>query len=204
MSLPIGTSEKSEIAQSIWNHTIDNKSGYNRILSGFMRKNYPLLAKNSCWCANSKNFLATPGLTDLHFSTLNPIDSQRQSVIQMNSYTEIRDFIVNRNHMFAVVRTGGKQYCVKPGDVLKVEKIEAEPSSKISLTDVVLTSSDKGEVAAEEAEVAGAVVSAEVLKHVRNKKVIIFKKKRRHNYRRKNGHRQWMTVLKITDISLAK
>ena len=125
-------------------------------------------------------------------------------MIQMNSYTEIRDFIVNRNHMFAVVRTGGKQYCVKPGDVLKVEKIEAEPSSKISLTDVVLTSSDKGEVAAEEAEVAGAVVSAEVLKHVRNKKVIIFKKKRRHNYRRKNGHRQWMTVLKITDISLAK
>ncbi len=106
--------------------------------------------------------------------------------------------------MFAVVKTGGKQYCVKPGDVLKVEKIEAEPSSKISLTDVVLTSSDKGEVAAEEAEVAGAVVNAEVLKHVRNKKVVIFKKKRRHNYRRKNGHRQWMTVLKITGISLAK
>lgn len=106
--------------------------------------------------------------------------------------------------MFAVVKTGGKQYCVKPGDVLKVEKIDADPSTIVSLTDVVLTSSDKGEVAADENEVYGAVVSAEVLKHVRNRKIIIFKKKRRHNYRRKNGHRQWMTVVKIKDISLAQ
>lgn len=106
--------------------------------------------------------------------------------------------------MFAVVKTGGKQYCVKPGDVLKVEKIDAEPSKVISLTDVVLTSSDNGAVAAQADDLKGAVVSAEILKHVRNKKIIIFKKKRRHNYRRKNGHRQWMTVLKITDISLAK
>lgn len=106
--------------------------------------------------------------------------------------------------MFAVVKTGGKQYCVKPGDVLKVEKIDAEPSKVISLTDVVLTSSDNGTVAAQADDLKGTVVSAEILKHVRNKKIIIFKKKRRHNYRRKNGHRQWMTVLKITDISLAK
>lgn len=106
--------------------------------------------------------------------------------------------------MFAVVKTGGKQYCVKPGDVLKVEKIDAEPSKVISLTDVVLTSSDNGTIAAQADDLKGAVVSAEILKHVRNKKIIIFKKKRRHNYRRKNGHRQWMTVLKITDISLAK
>ncbi len=106
--------------------------------------------------------------------------------------------------MFAVVRTGGKQYCVKPGDVVKVEKIEAEPSAVIKLTDVVLTSSDKGEVVAVKSELADAVVSAEVLKHVRNKKVIIFKKIRRHNHRRKNGYRQMMTVLKITDIALGK
>lgn len=106
--------------------------------------------------------------------------------------------------MFAVVKTGGKQYCVKPGDVLKVEKIDVEPSKVISLTDVVLTSSDNGAVAAQADDLKGTVVSAEILKHVRNKKIIIFKKKRRHNYRRKNGHRQWMTVLKITDISLAK
>ncbi len=100
--------------------------------------------------------------------------------------------------MFAVVRTGGKQYCVKPGDVLKVEKIDAEPASVIKLSDVVLASSDKDEI------LPGATVSAEVLKHVRNRKVIIFKKIRRHNHRRKNGHRQMMTVLKITDISLEK
>ena len=103
--------------------------------------------------------------------------------------------------MFAIVRTGGKQYLVKPGDVLKVEKIDAEPSSVIKLTDVVLTSSDNGEVKASQTELANAVVSAEILKQVRNKKVIIFKKKRRHNYRRKNGHRQEMTILKITDVS---
>ncbi len=106
--------------------------------------------------------------------------------------------------MFAVVKTGGKQYWVKPGDVLKVEKIEAEPSKIITLSDVVLASSDKGDIKASEAELSGVAVSAEVLKHVRNKKVIIFKKTRRHNYRRKNGHRQMMTVLKIKDITLGK
>ena len=100
--------------------------------------------------------------------------------------------------MFAVVKTGGKQYCVKPGDVLKVEKIDAEPASVIKLNDVVLASSDKDEI------LPGATVSAEVLRHVRNRKVIIFKKIRRHNHRRKNGHRQMMTVLRITGISLEK
>ena len=103
--------------------------------------------------------------------------------------------------MFAVLKTGGKQYIVKPGDVIKVEKIEAEPSTVLSLDNVLLTASDKGEISASESETKGAIVKAEVLKHVRNKKVIVFKKKRRHNYRRKNGHRQWMTVLKIMDIA---
>jgi large subunit ribosomal protein L21 len=109
--------------------------------------------------------------------------------------------------MFAVVKTGGKQYCVKPGDVFKVEKLDVEPSTIVSLTDVLLISGDeeKAEIfTAEDSALNGAVVKTEVLKHVRNKKIIIFKKKRRHNYRRKNGHRQWMTVLKVTDISLAK
>lgn len=106
--------------------------------------------------------------------------------------------------MFAVVKTGGKQYCVKPGDVFKVEKLEAEAASVLSLTDVLLTSSDKGEVVTGSPVIAGAEVKVEVLKHMRNKKIIVFKKKRRHNYRRKNGHRQWMTVLKVIDISLAK
>ena len=104
--------------------------------------------------------------------------------------------------MFAVVKTGGKQYCVKPGDVLKVEKIEAELNATVSLDDVLMTTLDNGEVVAGDS--VKAVVSAEVMKHMRNPKVIVFKKKRRHNYRRKHGHRQWMTVLRITDIKLAK
>ncbi|MDR3031423.1 MAG: 50S ribosomal protein L21 [Holosporales bacterium] len=104
--------------------------------------------------------------------------------------------------MFAVLKTGGKQYCVKPGDVFKVEKLDFEPNNKISLSDVLLTSSDKGEVTVGAPTIEGASVNVEILKHIRNKKVIVFKKIRRHNHRRKNGHRQWMTVLKVLDISL--
>ncbi|MDR2666529.1 MAG: 50S ribosomal protein L21 [Holosporales bacterium] len=106
--------------------------------------------------------------------------------------------------MFAVVRTGGKQYCVKPGDVLKVEKVDAEPATTVTLDDVLMTSSDDSGGVAIGLQTKGTIVSAEILRHVRNKKIVIFKKKRRHNYRRKNGHRQWMTVLKVIDISLAK
>ena len=106
--------------------------------------------------------------------------------------------------MFAVVKTGSKQYCVKLGDVFKVEKLDAEPAVVVSLNDVLLTSSDNGVVVVGNPNVEGACVKAEILRHVRNEKIIIFKKKRRHNYRRKNGHRQWMTLLKVTDISLAK
>lgn len=104
--------------------------------------------------------------------------------------------------MFAVIRTGGKQYCVKPGDVLKIEKLNLEPSATISLTEVLLTSDDKGIVVVGSPVVDGASVNAEIIRHMRNDKVIVFKKKRRHNYRRKNGHRQWMTVLKIKDIKI--
>lgn len=105
--------------------------------------------------------------------------------------------------MFAIIKTGGKQYCVKPGDVLKVEKLEVEPSEIVSLSDVLMTSSDNGDVVVGNPVISGASVNAEVMRHMRNKKIIVFKKKRRHNYRRKNGHRQWMTVLRIKDISLA-
>jgi large subunit ribosomal protein L21 len=103
--------------------------------------------------------------------------------------------------MIAIVKSGGKQYYVKPGDVIKVERLEAEPESIISLTDVLLTIPDDGSISISEEGSNGTVVTAEVLKHVRNRKVIIFKKRRRHNSRRKNGHRQWMTVLKVTEIS---
>ncbi|MDR0630821.1 MAG: 50S ribosomal protein L21 [Holosporales bacterium] len=102
--------------------------------------------------------------------------------------------------MFAIVKTGGKQYSVKLGDVFKVEKLESEPSSTVLLNDVLLIASNDEKIVTGTPSIEGAFVKAEVMKHVRNKKIIVFKKKRRHNYRRKNGHRQPMTVLKVTEI----
>lgn len=101
--------------------------------------------------------------------------------------------------MFAVIRTGGKQYRVAKDDVISVEKLAGEPGSTIELGDVLIV----GEGAAATTgtpTVAGAAVSATVLEQKRDDKVIIFKKKRRHNYRRKNGHRQALTVLRIDEI----
>ncbi|MDR0552703.1 MAG: 50S ribosomal protein L21 [Holosporales bacterium] len=102
--------------------------------------------------------------------------------------------------MFAVVVAGGKQYRVQPGDVVKVDKLEGEVSSVVSLEDVLLISDDEGKVSLGRPGVEGASVNAEILRHTRNDKIIVFKKTRRHNYRRKNGHRQPMTLLKIVDI----
>ena len=100
--------------------------------------------------------------------------------------------------MFAVVKTGGKQYRVASGDVIKVEKLEAEAGATIALDQVLMVGDTIGTPL-----VAGATVSAEVIAQDRGPKVIIFKKKRRQNYRRKNGHRQDLTVLRITDITAA-
>ncbi len=98
--------------------------------------------------------------------------------------------------MFAVVRTGGKQYRVAANDRITVEKLDGEAGSKITLGDVLLVS-DGGAL-----KDAGKVkVTAEIVAHNRGDKVVIFKKKRRHNYRRKNGHRQHQTVLKILSIA---
>ena len=97
--------------------------------------------------------------------------------------------------MFAVVRTGGKQYRVAAGDKIAVEKLAGEAGDTITLGDVLLagegdTLSDAGKV----------TVSAEIIAQAKSEKVIVFKKRRRHNYRRKNGHRQQMTLLRITDV----
>ena len=97
--------------------------------------------------------------------------------------------------MFAIVRTGGKQYRVAAGDKIVVEKLDGEAGASISLTDVLLA----GE-GSELQSVEGLTVSAEIIAQAKADKVIIFKKKRRHNYRRKNGHRQQHTILKITAI----
>ena len=102
--------------------------------------------------------------------------------------------------MFAVIRTGGKQYRVTPNAVLKVEKLEAEPGSTITFTDVLALGSDAG-LTLGAPIVAGATVSATVIAQDRLDKVIIFKKRRRQNSRRRNGHRQHVTVLRIAGFA---
>ena len=97
--------------------------------------------------------------------------------------------------MFAVVRTGGKQYRVAAGDKIAVEKLAGEAGDKITLGDVLLAGAD-GQVA----DAAGVVVSAEIIAQAKSEKVIVFKKRRRHNYRRKNGHRQQLTLLRILAV----
>ncbi|CAI3923643.1 Ribosomal protein L21 (RplU) (PDB:1VS6) [Commensalibacter communis] len=100
--------------------------------------------------------------------------------------------------MFAIIRTGGKQYRVTPDMVLKVEKLDVEAGSTVTFSDVLAVDGTIGIPT-----VAGASVKATVIAQDRLKKVIIFKKRRRQNSRRKNGHRQPVTVLRITEINAA-
>ena len=104
--------------------------------------------------------------------------------------------------MFAVIRTGGKQYRVVPDAVLKVEKLGGEAGSTITFTDVLAVGSDAGTVIGAPL-VEGATVTATVIAQDRLDKVIIFKKRRRQNSRRKLGHRQHVTVLRIAGINAA-
>ncbi|MEZ5824059.1 MAG: 50S ribosomal protein L21 [Geminicoccaceae bacterium] len=102
--------------------------------------------------------------------------------------------------MYAVIKTGGKQYRVAKNDVIKVEKLEAEAGSTIDLDEVLLVGGD-GEAVVGSPRVEGASVKAEVLEQIKGDKIVVFKKKRRKNHRRKRGHRQLLTVLRITDIA---
>ena len=97
--------------------------------------------------------------------------------------------------MFAVIKTGGKQYKVTSGDVIKVEKLNAQEGSEVTFSEVLALDEKIGKPF-----VKGASVKATVLKQAKDAKVIIFKKKRRQNYRRKNGHRQQITLVKILDV----
>ena len=101
--------------------------------------------------------------------------------------------------MFAVIKTGGKQYKVAKDDVIAVEKLAGEAGKSVEIKDVLMLS-DGGKVELGSPTLAGAKVKAEVLKQFRDDKVIVFKKRRRKNYRRKKGHRQELTMLKITAI----
>lgn len=104
--------------------------------------------------------------------------------------------------MYAVIETGGKQYRVAPGDVIKVEKVTADAGQAITLDKVLMVQKD-GESTVGSPTVAGASVSAKVVSQTRGPKLMVFKKKRRHNYRRKKGHRQDLTQIEITDINAA-
>ncbi|GAB2176248.1 50S ribosomal protein L21 [Dongia sp. agr-C8] len=104
--------------------------------------------------------------------------------------------------MYAVIKTGGKQYKVASGDVILVEKIEGEAGASITLAEVLMIG-DGANITVGAPTVKGASVAAEIVGQEKADKVIIFKKNRRHNYRRKNGHRQKLTELKITGINAA-
>jgi len=101
--------------------------------------------------------------------------------------------------MYAVIRTGGKQYKVAPQDVLQIEKIEGDAGEAVRFADVLMVGGE-GEPRVGSPLVSGAAVSAEVVEQGRGPKVIIFKKRRRQNYRRKRGHRQDLTTVRILEI----
>jgi len=102
--------------------------------------------------------------------------------------------------MFAVVKTGGKQYRVQKDDIIKVEKLAGEAGSEILLEDVLMQGGE-GKATVGTPVIEGAAVKAEILEQTRGDKIIVFKKKRRQKYRRTRGHRQDLTVLKILDVA---
>ena len=103
--------------------------------------------------------------------------------------------------MLAVFKTGGKQYSVKAGQILKVEKLEGKKGDSISFKDVLAVSENTQNTIGSPL-VEGAVVEAKILDQIRDKKIIVFKKRKRQNYRSTQGHRQYLTVLKIETISM--
>lgn len=101
--------------------------------------------------------------------------------------------------MYAVIRTGGKQYTVAANDVFDIEKIPGEAGDTVEFPEVLLVGSE-GEPLIGTPLVAGASVTAELVEQHRGEKIIIFKKRRRQNSRRRNGHRQYLTTVRITEI----
>jgi large subunit ribosomal protein L21 len=103
--------------------------------------------------------------------------------------------------MFAVIRTGGKQYRVAENDRITVEKLAGEPGSTVTLSDVLMIGGGEAQPLIAGADLDKAAVFAEVVSQTRGDKILVFKKKRRQNYRRLKGHRQELTVLRIDGIS---
>jgi large subunit ribosomal protein L21 len=105
--------------------------------------------------------------------------------------------------MYAIIRSGGKQFRAEPGKTIRVPSLVAEPGEKVTFDDVLVAATDDGLQIGSPA-VSGAAVTGEVVRHGKDKKIIIFKWKRRKNYRRKAGHRQDFTEVRISDISLGR
>ncbi|MCC2646723.1 MAG: rplU [Rickettsiaceae bacterium] len=103
--------------------------------------------------------------------------------------------------MFAIIKTGGKQYRVAKDSVLRIEKIDGEPGAKVEFDEVLMIGDAAKPSVIGMPLVKGVTVTAEIVGQVRDAKVIVFKKKRRQNYRRKKGHRQELTQIKIVDIT---
>jgi large subunit ribosomal protein L21 len=104
--------------------------------------------------------------------------------------------------MYAIVETGGKQYRVRPGDTIAVERLAGEPGDTLDLERVLLVSGDGDETRLGTPALDGAVVRAEVIEHARGEKIIVFRYKSKVRYRRRTGHRQPLTRLRIKDIVL--
>ena len=103
--------------------------------------------------------------------------------------------------MYAIVKTGGKQYKVNPGDLLKIEKIEGEVGETIVLDTVLMVVDDNDSVDVGRPQLTGARVSAEITRQTKGDKIIVFKSKRRKGYSKKTGHRQLLTEIKIKEIT---
>lgn len=105
--------------------------------------------------------------------------------------------------MFVILETGNKQYRVSEGNTIKVEKLEANEGDIITIKNVLFIQKDNGEILIGKPNIENVEIKAEVLKNYKDDKVIIFKKRRRKNSKRKNGHRQFKTELKISNIKIS-
>ena len=104
--------------------------------------------------------------------------------------------------MYAVVKTGGKEYRISQGDLIRVEKMEGKVGDQVTMKDILMIS-DEDKVQVGNPFLTNAVITGEIVQQVRGKKVLIYKMKRRKNYRRTKGHRQTYTYVRVNDISLA-
>jgi large subunit ribosomal protein L21 len=103
--------------------------------------------------------------------------------------------------MYAVVKTGGKEYRISQGDLIRVEKMEGKAGDQVTMKDILMVSHE-GQVQVGNPLLANAVITGEIVQQVKGKKVLIYKMKRRKNYRRTKGHRQTYTYIRVKDISL--